>query len=113
MITPGLQGDYRGTCVVCVKPTDTGLAFIGEAEWVIAGLQVLGVPADQAEGTARQAWREQGRDVDDGNVPDGELTATVRVCRACVRRASGARFPDPVLLVGGAAVPAIRQQPGT
>ena len=46
---PGLDGTYTDSCVVCLQGCDTGLAFRGEAEWVLAGLHVLGIPDDEAE----------------------------------------------------------------
>jgi hypothetical protein len=100
-IRPGLRGDYDGTCIVCLTPTDTGLAFQGPAEWAIAGLTVLGVPADEAAITLEARWETAP-----GNVPDGEVTVPVRVCRECVRRCP-ASFPDPVLVVDGAEIPVI------
>jgi hypothetical protein len=64
-LQPGLQGNFHGTCVACLTPTDTALGFEGEAEFVIAGISVLGVPMDQAqvmveegEGAATPAWSQ-------------------------------------------------------
>jgi hypothetical protein len=83
---PGIEGTYRGSCVVCLQGCDTGLAFRGEAEWIIAGLQVLGLPAHEAETTVTAYTG-----CEPGLVPDGELTVPVRVCEACVQ-ASGTRM---------------------
>lgn len=94
---PGLSGDYRDSCVVCLQGTDTGLAFTGEAEWVIAGLVVLGVPREQADATAFP-------DSDPGMVPDGTVTVGVRVCQSCVD-ASGTKMPVGLIVTG---VPNIR-----
>jgi hypothetical protein len=41
-----LQGDYRDSCVACLRGTDTGLAFYGEAEWVVAALMQFGIPTE-------------------------------------------------------------------
>ena len=48
MPAPGIDGTYDGSCVACLRGTDTGLAFTGEAEWIIAGMMMLGIPEDQA-----------------------------------------------------------------
>lgn len=77
---PNLNGDYRDSCVVCLKGTDTGLAFVGEAEWVLAGLRVLGVPDDQASETLGAVTGCQP-----GMVPDGEITVQLRVCETCAK----------------------------
>lgn len=108
---PGLLGGYRGTCIVCMRPTDTALAFRGEGDWLIAGLMSLGIPRDQAYLTLLHAWREHGRHVDDGMVPSGTLTETVRVCHKCVRKA-GPGLPDPVLCIPGAEIPGVSQKGG-
>jgi hypothetical protein len=83
---PGLNGTYRGSCAVCMHGTDTGLAFRGVAEWVIAGHVVLGIPQDQATLMVQRATG-----ADPGMVPDGEITVVIRVCRDCAER-SGAGF---------------------
>jgi hypothetical protein len=80
---PGLDGTYTGACVVCLQGCDTALAFRGEAEWVIAGLRVLGLPGDEAEKTLTDITG-----CEPGMVPNGELTVPVRVCETCVQ-ASG------------------------
>jgi hypothetical protein len=81
---PGLDGSYTGSCVVCLQGCDTALAFRGEAEWVIAGLRVLGLPSDEAEQTLAHITG-----CAPGMVPNGELTIPVRVCESCAQ-ASGA-----------------------
>jgi hypothetical protein len=78
---PELVG--KGTCAVCLRPTDTGLAFRGEAEWVIAGLMGLRVPQEQAE-----AMLSGFTGCGPGMVPVGEVTVPVRVCRRCVESAA-------------------------
>jgi hypothetical protein len=80
---PGLDGTYRGTCTVCLRGTDTGIAFFGEAEWVAAGMKVLGIPLEQAAVMISDVTG-CGR----GKVPAGRFQIVVRVCRDCVR-ASG------------------------
>jgi len=59
MTRPGLDGSYRETCIVCLRGTDTGLAFEGEAEWLLAGLEQLGVPEDEAYATLLPEWTEK------------------------------------------------------
>lgn len=93
-IQPGLQGSYRGTCVICLQPTDTALGFRGGPEWLAAGLMTLGMTDREAI-----AVYEQGP-------PRDEMP--VRVCRACVR-ACPADFPDPVPIIDGAELPCIGQ----
>lgn len=80
---PNLQGDYEDSCAVCLRGTDTGLAFTGEAEWAIAGLYRLGIPQDQGA-----AMVEMFTGCEPGRVPSGEITVAVRVCRACASKAN-------------------------
>lgn len=79
---PGLNGTYTGTCVVCLGATDTGLAFVGEAEWAIGGLHHLGIPADQAEELVTNITG-----CEPGYVPVGDVTLPVRVCTDCANDA--------------------------
>ena len=102
---PGLQGDRTATCIACIRPTDTALAFAGPAEWILAGLHTLGVPPEQAYLTMLGIWRDTCG-TGDGMVPDGWLTQMFRICRDCVRRCPAA-FPDPVLAIPGAVFPVI------
>jgi hypothetical protein len=44
---PGLRGNYSGSCVVCLRGTDTGFAVRGDAEAVIAALIAAGVPESE------------------------------------------------------------------
>jgi len=92
---PGLQGDYKGTCIVCFRPTDTGLGFRGEAEFVIAGLRVLGIPEGADYATFRAGWTDTGHDLEDGEVPDGIIEVPVQVCTRCVSKCP-AKFLHPV-----------------
>ena len=90
---PNLQGDYRGSCAVCLRRTDTALAFTGEAEWLVAGLRVLGVPDDQATRMVLKFFEEE-KGADPGMVLGGEHTMAVRVCAECVAKAKQG-FPAP------------------
>lgn len=76
---PGLGGDYADSCVACLRGTDTGLAFAGEAEWSLAGMRVLGIPDDIAH-----VMLEQNTGCEPGKVPDGDITVALRVCKSCV-----------------------------
>jgi hypothetical protein len=91
---------HNGPCVVCMTPTDTALAFVGVAEWCIAGLTTLGVPTDEAFDTFYFEPHEPDE--------DGDYTLKVRVCGQCVRNCPAA-FPDPGLTLRGAGVPAVLQ----
>jgi hypothetical protein len=92
---PNLHGNYEGSCTVCLKGTDSGLGFHGPAEWVLAGMKVLGVPEDETLGTLAEAVNENRPDpqthVAPGMVPGGEVTVVMRVCRDCAE-ASGTGF---------------------
>ncbi len=100
---PGLQGDYWDSCCVCLRGTDTALAFQGEAEWLVAGLMQFGIPVREAEATVSIYF---GYAV--GEVPDGILTMPVRVCSACVSKAKP-NFPAPVVVMQDAQIPVIGQ----
>ncbi len=100
---PGLLGNYEDSCVVCLEGTDTILAFRGIAGWIEALLEVLGIPEDQAVDTV-----SVGCDCPRGEVPEGIFTMTFRVCSDCASKAN-VRFPAPVLLVVGVAVPCVVQ----
>jgi hypothetical protein len=98
---PGLRGTYEDSCVVCLRGTDTGLVFAGEAEWAAAGLVDIGVPEDQAIATV-----SHGTGSEPGTVPDGDITVMFRLCQVC---ASKARLP--VGLVASGNLPTIDQPP--
>lgn len=98
---PGLQGDYRGTCTLCLRATDTAIGFEGEAEYLIAGLIWLGVENEVAY---RMVSEEFG--CDPGMVPTGRHCLYVRLCAKC---AAEGGYPDPKLWVVGGTVPTARQ----
>lgn len=89
---PGLDGTYNGSCV-CLRGTDTGLAFKGIVEWVLAGLRVLGVPDHQALAIVREATGAPP-----GMVPDGEVTLAFRVCTDCATACPASFVPKPIAL---------------
>jgi len=93
----GLRGDYRGSCVVCLRPTDTGLATEGEADYAMAMLIELGVPEGQAPDVVSLA-----AGVEPGMAYVGRQTVVFRVCARC---AAAAGFVAPGLLAAGAPVP--------
>jgi hypothetical protein len=82
-------------CIVCGQTTDTGLGFTGEAEWIVAGLKILGVEHD------RSALIVSGRtDNPPGKVPVGRFSLAFRVCSDCAEKAQanmepGAPGPKP------------------
>src|ERR1700730_14218475 len=80
--TPNLHGDYRGSCTVCMQGTDSGLAFVGPAEWTAGGLSRLGVPFDEAFRMMREVCVEYFG-CTWGKVPVGAITVPVQVCEAC------------------------------
>jgi hypothetical protein len=84
---PGLQGTYGGSCVVCLQGCDTGLAFWGEAEWIIAGMTNLGIPQQEA-----LIMLEDAFGCPPGTVPDGQIELPLTVCEACMAR-SGLGMP--------------------
>ena len=94
-MSAGLDGSFTGSCVVCRQGTDTGLAFYGKSEWMIAGLHALGVPAKHAGIIVSNVTG-----CEPGKVPEGEFPMTVRVCGACVTK-SGTAMSVAVLLPGG------------
>ncbi len=93
---PGLNSDYSGTCIACLKPTDTGLGVRGEAEWHAAFLINLGIPQDEATATVSDGT---------GLVPDGVYERAYQVCRGC----APAHFPVPALALPGSSLPAVGQ----
>jgi hypothetical protein len=105
-LVPGLQGDHRGTCVVCIRPTDTGLKFKGDAEWIIASLMVLGLSQDVAYGVLIQGWQER-YGTQNPNVPSGILTEQMRVCGSCVRKCGKKNMPAPALIIAGGEMPVV------
>jgi hypothetical protein len=70
--------------VVCFRGTDTGLAFTGEAEWIIAALMHLGIPDDQASALVSYA-----SGCDPGKVPVDDVTMLFRVCNDCATKPAG------------------------
>lgn len=102
---PGLDGTYSGSCIVCLKGCDTGLAFIGPAEWGVAGLTLLGVPQEQATTIVVEQLATQYGITEPGTVPDGDVTVGVSVCQSCTDK-SGTRFPLGLASTGK--VPGIR-----
>jgi hypothetical protein len=94
---PGLDGSYTGTCIGCLRPTDTAFGIRGVAEWHAAGLTRLGVPMDEALGLVGMAGMEAGS--------TDRYDAAYRVCGRCAARAG---FPT-VLAVDGEAIPTMVQ----
>jgi hypothetical protein len=53
------SGRLPGLVLACLRGTDTGLIFAGQAEWAIAGLTVLGLPDSDAQAMTAMTWAEQ------------------------------------------------------
>lgn len=102
---PGLDGTYNGSCIVCLTGCDTGLAFVGEAEWAVAGVRALGVPADQAQTMVVDKLTREYGIAEPDVVPDGVVMVGVSVCQPCVDK-SGCGFPLGLTSTGQ--VPGIR-----
>lgn len=102
---PGPEGDYRDTCIVCLRATDTGLAFRGEGEFLAAGLICLGVPRhDAVKVASRIAFKTPGDDPE-------SLTMTIVACAHCVAKAKS-NFPAPrTLRPGRGTIPLVAQKP--
>ncbi|WP_158883974.1 hypothetical protein [Amycolatopsis anabasis] len=94
---PGLRGDYRGACTVCGRGTDTALVLLGEAEFVLAGLVALGLPANEAlatlaVGTGHEPTLESGGGMA-VTAPAGVFPLAVRVCGGCASKAGLEAWP--------------------
>jgi len=90
------------TCAVCGRRTEMGIAFQGEAEWVIAGMVQLGIPGDQAAVMVTDITR-----CDPGKVPVGRFTLPMRTCATCAARIPGL-VPMPL---DGGQLPCVTQPP--
>jgi len=82
-IKRGLNGDYQGTCIGCMRPTDTGLVIIGPAEAQLGFLMALGCTWVEAVATAKIGWKEEGIWDDPDYAPPGELQDGYRLCAGC------------------------------
>jgi hypothetical protein len=98
-----LHGNYDGSCIACLRGTDSALGFQGEAEWIIAAIMhITGDPMEQAAETFRQVSGSAP-----GEVPDGIQTHVLRLCTECAARTS---LPvAPVALTTDAEVPTLTQ----
>jgi hypothetical protein len=79
---PGLQGPYEQSCVICLKPTETGLELEGMPEFVLAGVIKMGVPEEQAHIILAVLWGKEP-----GQVPDGIVKTPIPVCAEDADRA--------------------------
>jgi hypothetical protein len=98
---PGLNGDYSGTCVACMRPCDTALAIGGPAEAHAAALMAWGVPYESAVATVREAAEDLGQDL------SGDYITPTRVCADC----AGKAHMTPVLAISGS-LPLYQPPPG-
>lgn len=102
---PGVMGNYIGSCIVCMRGTDTALAVRGEAEAGIAALMVLGVPEGEAHSTAAVFFAERYGS-GEGEVPGGVIDFPIQVCAECCRKSGTGWKPSllpeiPVYSHGG------------
>lgn len=67
------SGTYTGTCVMCMRPTDTGLALWGKPWQCVSGLIKLRLSVNQALRTVAAR----------GFHGNGEHAMPVRVCTTC------------------------------
>lgn len=89
--TPGLDGTFRGTCIKCFRPTDTGFAIRGVVEAPIALLTLLGIPEHEAEATMSAC------SADLFGTPPGTWAAGVHDWPfLCCTECAGAIRPNPV-----------------
>ena len=101
--TPGLDGTYSGTCVACLRPTDTALGVQGVPEWQAGVLVALGLPDKEAVALVAEFLDATG----EGPGPDGRYERVYRVCGDCAARVP--HFPRPTLALPGEPVPTIGQ----
>jgi hypothetical protein len=100
---PGLQGTYEGACTICLQGCDTALVFGGQAEWIVAGLMMLGI-RDYDEAVAMVS---QATGCDLGMVPNGTVQVRLQCCEACAAQ-SGTGMREGLIASG--ALPCYRPQ---
>ena len=81
-ITAGMEAS--GTCVACLRETDTGTGFVGPAAFAVAGLMVVGVEQPVAVKMVSM-YCEYELGCPPATVPNEEITYRVRLCSACRR----------------------------
>ena len=94
----GLDGTHSGTCIICLRATDTALGVRGDAEWHAGFLMALGMPTDEAAAVAGKYL---------GYIVDPPGFAAYRVCARCAAKVPS--FPTPVLATNDAILPTIGQ----
>lgn len=83
---PGLQGDYRDTCVACLRGTDSGLLITGAPEFILFALTRMGLPWEEARRLVCEvAAHWYGCDL--GMLPLHDMEFPARVCPGCAARA--------------------------
>lgn len=103
---PGVDGTFHGSCVACMRGTDSALAFSGPIEWYCAALVLLGVSEDGAFVMGQLAVSSGELELLDrpaASVPHYWVVA--RVCDACAARSP---FPEPVVVRPGAGIPTVK-----
>ncbi len=95
------------SCIACFRgDTDTGLVLQGEAEFLAAGLLVMGLSEQEAMGTVEVFAEEMG--CKPGKVPAGVRDWVLRVCRDCASKAG-----LTVGKLGAGELPGYAPPPGT
>jgi hypothetical protein len=112
----GPGGDWRGSCVLCLHGTDTGMLLQGEAEWLVGAIRQLGVSAEGAATMVTASFADLG--CDPGLVPTSRLEMLVSICSRCAAAAGVPTAPGQVVRdesgIGRIAAPVPRfvQPPG-
>ena len=104
--SPGLDGTYNGTCVACLRATDTALGVRGVPEWHAGFLVAVGLPEQEADATVSRFLAELAAG-GGYRVEAGEYDMVYRVCGRCASRVPS--LPAPVLVIPGNPVPTIAQ----
>ncbi len=91
----GPTGDWRGSCVLCLKSTDTGMLLQGEAEWLVGAISQLGIPAEQAETMVTAFFANLRCDPD--VVPVGRQEMLVSICSRCAAAAGVPTAPGLIV----------------
>ena len=83
LLEAGLKGNYEGSCVSCLRGTDTAVGLTGEAEWMIAFFVAkLQLPIEEAVTMFSLATG-----CDPGKAPSGEFAVRITLCKECAEKA--------------------------
>ena len=97
---PNLNGDYEGSCILCLRGCDTGFGLRGESEWIAAAYMVkLLIPKEEAIATVEHLLRDRPF--------DRLVDVTTQLCMSCAEE----RGIKVDLLLPRHPLPAWRQYP--